>query len=77
MDSNKGYRDRIRDELAKKGIQTSVHYPAVHKFSIYRDDASILPKTEYISTNEVTLPMYAKLTADDIKYITNALISVI
>jgi len=77
MDSNKGNRDRIRDELAKKGIQTSVHYPAVHKFSIYRDDASILPKTEYISTNEVTLPMYAKLTADDIKYITNALISVI
>ena len=28
-------RDRIRENLHAAGIQTSVHYPAVHKFSIY------------------------------------------
>lgn len=26
-----------REKLAEAGIQTSVHYPAVHKFSIYKN----------------------------------------
>jgi len=62
-------RDKVRSYLAEKGIQTSVHYPAVHKFSIYRNSSFNLPFTEYISDNVITLPMYSRLTSENIDYI--------
>lgn len=62
-------RDKVRSYLAEKGIQTSIHYPAVHRFSIYRDNTTYLPLTEYVSDNVITLPMYSRLTTEDIDYI--------
>lgn len=73
-DSTFEKRDKIRDQLADAGIQTSVHYPAVHRFSIYRQYNSVLPNTDYICSNEITLPMYSSLTKEDVGFITNALI---
>lgn len=69
--STKEKRDEVRDKLHSAGIQTSVHYPAVHHFSIYKKYTAILPKTEYVTDNEITLPMYADLTNEQIEYITN------
>lgn len=62
-------RDAIREYLHAKGIQTSNHYPAIHRFSVYKDYPANLPITEYVCDNEITLPMYAALTEDEIKYI--------
>ena len=56
-------------ELHGNGIQTSVHYPSVHKFSIYKKYTKKLEYTEYVSDNEITLPMYSSLGEDEIKYI--------
>jgi dTDP-4-amino-4,6-dideoxygalactose transaminase len=66
-------RDIVRNKLAEAGIQTSVHYPAVHRFSIYEEFYLDLPKTEYVTDNLITLPMYANLGSDDIKYISEQL----
>lgn len=71
--SNAEYRDEIRDKLHEKGIQTSVHYPAVHRFSIYKNEISELSVTDYIVNNEITLPMYAALKKDDVNYITDTI----
>ena len=71
--SDEEKRDRVRKELQERGIQTSVHYPAIHRFSAYKDYCKGLPKTEYASDNEITLPMYAKLTYEQIKYISSCL----
>ena len=68
-DSNVEKRDSVRDRMHKAGIQTSVHYPAVHRFSIYKDIGAVLPLTEYVSDNEITLPMFAALSDKDIDYI--------
>lgn len=65
-------RDHIRDLLHDKGVQTSVHYPAIHRFSIYRDYQSQLPKTEFVTDHEITLPMYARLTLDQVDYIVDS-----
>ncbi|MBK7445615.1 MAG: DegT/DnrJ/EryC1/StrS family aminotransferase [Ignavibacteria bacterium] len=62
-------RDLVRNKLAEAGIQTSVHYPAVHKFSIYKDFYLEMPVTDYITDNLITLPMYANLKKDDVGYI--------
>lgn len=62
-------RHRVREHLAAAGIQTSVHYPAVHRFSIYRDFPADLPKTEYVSDNLITLPMFSRLTMQEIDYV--------
>lgn len=66
-------RNRVREHMAAAGIQTSVHYPAVHRFSIYRDYASPLPNTEYAADNLVTLPMFSKLTPEQVDYICDTL----
>jgi dTDP-4-amino-4,6-dideoxygalactose transaminase len=63
------YRDEIRNKLHKEGIQTSVHYPAVHRFSIYKNEYSELPITDYLVNNEITLPMYAALNKMDVQFI--------
>ncbi len=67
--SNREKRETFRTMLQQRGIQTSVHYPAVHRFSIYQDLPVDLPRTEYITDNEVTLPMYAALEKEEVYYI--------
>lgn len=66
-------RDCVRNALAKKGIQTSVHYPAAHRFSIYRECSTYLPKTDYATDCEITLPMYGSLNEEKINYICESL----
>lgn len=72
-DSTVHKRDKLRNQLAEAGIQTSVHYPAVHLFSIFREFACDLPLTEYVTDNLITLPMYSRLKEDDIDYIVTSL----
>jgi dTDP-4-amino-4,6-dideoxygalactose transaminase len=52
----------VRAQLAEAGIQTSVHYPPIHRFSAYADAASRpLPQTDAISQRLVTLPLFAHM----------------
>lgn len=67
------YRDEVRERLSQAGIQTSVHYPAVHRFSIYDKYSTELANTEYISDNLITLPMYSKLSKQNIEFIASTL----
>jgi dTDP-4-amino-4,6-dideoxygalactose transaminase len=66
-------RDSVRDFLHAKGIQTSNHYPAIHRFSVYKDYPANLPITEYVCDNEITLPMYGSLSEEEITYIVETL----
>jgi dTDP-4-amino-4,6-dideoxygalactose transaminase len=72
-DSDAAERDRVRAGLKKAGVETSVHYPAVHRFSVYSDYTRELPMTEKVSDSEITLPLYATLAADDIDYVCDEL----
>ncbi len=75
--SSSDKRNTIREKLAKLRIQTSIHYPAVHKFSIYKKYNITLPITEYVSDNLITLPMFATLKKEEIKYICSNLLKII
>ncbi len=54
-------RAAFRESLAQARIQTSLHYPPVHRFSIYASGAD-LPVTDDYAARTVTLPMYATMT---------------
>jgi dTDP-4-amino-4,6-dideoxygalactose transaminase len=55
-------REPLRTALAARGVQTSVHYPPVHRFSIYADRAWDLPMTDAYGARAVSLPMFATMT---------------
>tara|TARA_B100001059_G_scaffold98554_1_gene98193 strand:- start:1161 stop:2297 length:1137 start_codon:yes stop_codon:yes gene_type:complete len=72
-DSTSQIRDKVRQRLHDFGIQTSIHYPPVHRFSIYKNEYIDLPLTDYVVNNEITLPMYSKLEEKDIDFISSKL----
>lgn len=55
-------RSAFRSALASAGVQTSMHYPPVHGFSIYAPGAPSLPVTEAYGRRAVTLPLFAHMT---------------
>jgi len=72
-DSNAIKRDRLRNILKDRFIQTSIHYPPVHLFSIYGYKNGSLPVTENVGDNEITLPMYGNLSDENVHYITESI----
>jgi len=68
--------DRLKFIEAMKldGVQTSIHYPPVHKFSYYRQRYPniSLPITEDVAGREVTLPLYPGMTDEQVKLVIGA-----
>jgi dTDP-4-amino-4,6-dideoxygalactose transaminase len=67
------FRDGVRKRLAEAGIETSVHYPAVHRFSYYAPYTRSLPRTEFVADHEITLPLYEGLSRDQIAFVASTL----
>ena len=65
--------DRLKfiEAMKSDGIQTSIHYPPVHKFSYYRAryPSISLPTTEDVAGREVTLPLYPGLTDEQVNLV--------
>jgi dTDP-4-amino-4,6-dideoxygalactose transaminase len=65
--------------LADKGIQTSIHYPPIHRFSHYRslwppDFDHGLPRTEEVAPRLVTLPLFPTMTAEQLDRVVAAVL---
>lgn len=68
-------RQRIIDRLRKRGIQTTVHYPPVHRLTFYRDlyPEMSLSRTEDFARRELTLPLHPRMTPLDVERVVNGL----
>jgi dTDP-4-amino-4,6-dideoxygalactose transaminase len=66
-------RDEVRAALALRGVQTSLHYPPVHRFSIYADGAPELPVTDEYARRALTLPLFAHMTAAQQRHVVDSL----
>jgi len=65
-------RSEFMEYLKKRGIQTSIHYPPIHKFDYYCrifKNNYILSITEDVAKRLVTLPLYPNMKTEDIYYI--------
>jgi dTDP-4-amino-4,6-dideoxygalactose transaminase len=68
-------REMVMGRMRAAGVQTTVHYPPIHRLSFYRDrDPSIcLPYTEAYAGRELTLPLHPKLKDSDVETVAEAL----
>ncbi len=62
------------DKLRAVGVQTSIHYPPIHKFTYYqqRYPGISLPLTEAVAGREVTLPLYPGMTDEQVELVIGA-----
>jgi dTDP-4-amino-4,6-dideoxygalactose transaminase len=71
-----GRRDNVRADLGEKRIQTSVHYPPIHLFSVYETLGvrRSLPQTEAIARRVLTLPLFGHLQDDQVDLVIDAVL---
>jgi dTDP-4-amino-4,6-dideoxygalactose transaminase len=65
-------RDAVRAELAEQGIQTSLHYPPIHRFTAYDVEADV-PLTDEYAARAITLPLFPTITEEQIGLVLTAL----
>jgi dTDP-4-amino-4,6-dideoxygalactose transaminase len=68
-------RAAVIESMKQDGVQTSIHYPAIQKFSAYKGKINATPKAEYVSAHELTLPLYPSMTFEEVDIVCNSLIS--
>jgi dTDP-4-amino-4,6-dideoxygalactose transaminase len=72
-------RDDVRTRLAEARIQTSVHYPPIHRFSQYKEigERRPLPRTDAVASRLLTLPLYAHMTDEQADYVVESLVAAV
>jgi dTDP-4-amino-4,6-dideoxygalactose transaminase len=75
---NKELRAPFMAALAQSGIQTSIHYPPVHKFSYTglfwpRGFDYQLPITDAVASREITLPLFPTMSHEQFQTIIAAI----
>ncbi len=71
-------RSRVIGHMKKRGIQTSIHYPPIHRFSIFKNGScnykrGDLINTEIASRRELTLPLWPGMKEDRVIEVVNSL----
>jgi dTDP-4-amino-4,6-dideoxygalactose transaminase len=65
-----GLQASMRTFLEERGIQTSIHYPPIHRFSEYAaQPGRRLPVTDRISRRILTLPLYAHMRDEQVEIV--------
>ena len=70
-------RDLLQQALQAKDVQTGIHYPfPVHLLEAWKDlgyPKGSFPVSEQIAAEELSLPMYAELTSEQIRFVAAAI----
>lgn len=70
-------RDQLREWLKARGVDTGIHYPLpIHlqkACQIYGCGNGLLPVTEEIAGQILSLPMYPELTEEEVRYICDSI----
>jgi len=68
-------RQDVIDRLRNRGIQTTVHYPPIHRLTFYRElyPDCRLPRTEEFARRELTLPLHPRMTLATVEAVVKSL----
>ena len=69
-------RTSVIEHCRKRGIQTSIHYPAFWDFEAYKDrfDKNDTPEALNIIPRELTLPLYPSMTFEQVDEVTRTIL---
>lgn len=74
-------RDAILDELQRRGIGVSVYFYPLHLMTFYRErfgyKPGMFPVAEEIGERTISLPLYPKLTEEEIDYVIDTVSDVV
>jgi len=72
-------RESARALLAAEGIQTSVHYPPIHRFTAYSSEPKRVPlsETESVATRVLTLPLYGHMSQEQVDLVAEVLVDAV
>ena len=71
-------REEVRAAMAAEGVQTSVHYPPVHRFSAYSQlPRRPLPRTEELAGRILTLPLFPGLSTSQVAFVAETLVGAV
>lgn len=62
-------RPTFIEKMFEAGIQVSIHFLPIHKFTAYRDDSADLPNTDWLSERIVSLPLFPQMTNEEVDYV--------
>jgi len=66
-------RNDLQHELSKAGVMTKIYFEPIHLKTSFREQFGYkkgdLPKTEEISKKVLTLPLFPKITNEDVDYV--------
>jgi dTDP-4-amino-4,6-dideoxygalactose transaminase len=68
-------RTVVMGALKEARIQTSIHYPPIHRFQAYRAQGWSLPRTEALADRQLTLPLYPGMAEDDVEVVVKELLA--
>lgn len=78
LDETKFSRDEVLLDLRSRNIGVSIHYSPLHLMRLYPSEKQqILPNTERICRQNMTLPISASMTIEDADYIVKQIIELI
>lgn len=76
-----GRRDAILARLAAKGVGAAVNYMPIHLMKYYRDTFGLkegqYPVAERIGASTISLPLYPKLTGDEVEYVAESVLEAV
>lgn len=74
-------RNHFINKMAEKGIGCSVHFIPLHLHPFYINKFGFkigqFPNAEFVYEHEVSLPLYPKMTRNDIEYVANSVVEVV
>jgi UDP-4-amino-4-deoxy-L-arabinose-oxoglutarate aminotransferase len=73
-------RDEVMWELQQRGVGVAVNFRAIHLMQYYRETfgyrRGMFPNAEHIGDATITLPLYPKLTDEQVGYVIDSVIAV-
>jgi dTDP-4-amino-4,6-dideoxygalactose transaminase len=62
-------RDKLKEYLATKGIQTQIHYPKPLNQMAFFENSGAMEVSDQMASRILSLPMYPDMTLEQIEYV--------
>ena len=74
-------RDQIVEEMKKRNIGANVYYMPLYELSFYKKDLKVnpsdFPVAQKVFKKMLTLPLYPKMTIEEVNYVADTLIEIV